>query len=324
MRKFIVTSFFALWLAHAGAVSALSQETQPGFSSLSLSAEPEKAGAAPGQPLCIKLRLTNPTQSEVATLRNLDPAYGRIQVYVSRDGGEFKRYLGPGWGAKDLSAGNDARLLPGESVSGEITLLFHNAIRGREDLLDSSVPAGEAGVYQIRVELYDGLFRQVIAAPETKVEVAFPRGYNEQSTSQAVKDDKGLAYFMQTGDARQSESVVAKAEQLVQDYPDTDQTKHFALALGKYYLAQGQVETASAYLKEAAASEPASVLRGLALLELMKSYIGKGEVSEALKLCDDALGEYDGGGVREEFERLGAKVRQAKKLPLTGKGGAPQ
>lgn len=93
------------------------------------------------------------------------------------------------------------------------------------------------------------------------MKVAFPEGYAGPAAWQTVKEDKRLAYFMQTGDARQAEGVVAKAEQVVRDYADSQPAKQLAFALGRYYLAQGETEAALMYLKEAAWLEYASPLR---------------------------------------------------------------
>jgi hypothetical protein len=310
MKRFVIASFLTLCLVQAGAVRVLPQDRAPGFASLSVVVEPEKAEFILGEPLTLKVRLTNPTESEIAAPSDLDPAYGMLQVYVSRNGGEFKRYLGPGWGMKEPSSGA-ARISSDTPFDHDITLLFHNKIGGRDDLLEDSVPINEAGVYQIRVELYDSAFRQRIVAPVVDVQVFSPAGEAEQAIWQAVKANEDLAYFMQTGDVRRTQGVAEKAEQLVGKYPDNIQEKHLAFALGQYYLRQDKVERAIGRFKEAATSEAASSLRAQALLKLAESYVKKGEMKEALKISEAASSEYTERGMRQEFDALSSKIRQA-------------
>lgn len=318
MRKYIVASILTLCLLAAGAATAPAQESASGFEALSLSVEAEKARFALGELVALKIRLTNPTESDVPALRDLDPAYGTIHLYVSRNGDEFRRYLGPGWGTKDPPRGG-TQISPGESVNRGITLLSHNKIGGRDDLLGSHVPVDEAGSYQIRVELYDADFRRKIAAPVIDVQVGFPTGHAGESVWQAVRADKKLAYFAQTGDGQLDGRVVAAAEELSRLFPDGEQGKLLALAVGEYHLAQGDAEAAAPYLKQAAESEPASLLRGRALVALAKTHIEKGDVEGALEVSDAAATEYGESEVGKEFERLSSAARQKG-----GKGRAKQ
>jgi tetratricopeptide (TPR) repeat protein len=313
MSKFFITLLLPLCLLQAVTPAARAQRPAPGFTSLSLFAEPEKAEVTVGEPLIVKLRVTNLNESDIDARAVLDPAYGALQLYVSRNGGDFKRYLGPGWGTKDRMGGLSGVIKPGTDVYGEVSLLYHNALPGRSDLLESSVPLGETGSYVIRVELYDETFERKIVAPAFAVQVGFPQEEAGQAVWEAVKSDKDLAYFMQTGDARQSGAVVQKAERLVEHYADGRYEKHLSLALGRYYLAKDKVETAIGYLKGAAAAEPASSVRALALLELTRSYVSKGEVDEALKISDGASDEFNEGEVRQELERLRSTLRPAGK-----------
>lgn len=314
MRKLVALSLLALCLSLAGSPDARAQRRVSGFTSLKLFAESEKSAYALGEPLTVRVRLANLSDTAVAARPDLDPAYGAIQVHVSRNGGEFKRYLGPGWGTKDRPAGAPVSLSPGDVVRCDVTLMFHNAVPGRDDLLDSAVPVDEAGSYLIRVELYDDVFDRRIRAPVVSVEVGYPQGEAGPAVWQAVQEDDGLAYFMQTGDARCAEGVVKTAEQLVQRFPGDKLDKHLALALGRHHLGQERAGAAVGYLKEAAAAaEPGSSLRARALLELTKSYATTGDVEEALKISDAAAEEFDDGEVRQEFQRLGSKLRRAEK-----------
>lgn len=318
MRKYVVASILTLCLLATVAATASAQESTPGFDTLSLSVEAEKARPALGELMTLKIRLTNPTESDVPALRDLDPAYGTVHVYVSHNGGEFKRYLGPGWGTKDPPLVTE-QIAPGESVSRGVTLLFHNNISGREDLLGSHVPVDEAGSYQLRVELYDADFRRKIAAPVVDVQVGFPTSHAGESVWQAVRADKKLAYFAQTGDGQLDGRVVAAAEELSRLFPDDEQGRHLALAVGEYHLAQGDAEAAVGYLKQAAGSEPASSLRARALSSLAKTHLEKGDVESALEVSESAATEYGESDAGKEFERLSSAARQRG-----GKGRAKQ
>lgn len=322
MRKFVATLLTSL-LVQMCIVSVHPQEGRPGFGSLNLSVESEKPWITLESPLTLKIRLTNPTQRDITAWPILDPGHGAIQVYISRNGEEFKRYNGPGWGTKEQSIGV-AQISPGESMSCEITLLFNNAIEGRDDLLESSVPIDEAGAYQIRVELYDTDFRRKIAAPVIGIPIGFPMGEAEQALWQIVKDDKDLAYFVQTGDGQRTDGVVEKAEQLVQRYPNNNQERQLALALGRHYLERDKVEAAIGYLKEAAGSDPGSLMRARALSELTKSYIQKGDVDEALKVSEAASSEYTDKDIQQEFDRLNLKIRQARESKQLREKPIPQ
>lgn len=313
MKKFFAALLLSLCLLQAVPLAARAQRAAPGFTSLDLFAEPEKAEVTLGEPLVVKLRLTNLTESDIEARPELDPAYGMLQLYVSRNGGDFKRYLGPGWGTKDMPGGALGTIKPGADTYGEVSLLYHTAVPGRSDLLESNVPLGEAGSYVIRVELYEETFARKIVAPAFAVQVGFPQEEAGQAVWEAMKADKDFAYFMQTGDARQSGTVVQKAERLVEHYKGGSYEKHLSLALGRYYLANDKVEKAIGYLKGAATAEAASSLRAQALLELTRSYVSNGEVDEALKISDAAGDEANQGEARQELERLRSKLRQAGK-----------
>jgi tetratricopeptide (TPR) repeat protein len=315
MRKFCAALLMTFCLLQVGVTVTLAQVPEPGFTSLSLLAESEKDAFTSGVPITIKVRLANLTQTEIAAQRDLNPAYGTLQVYVSHNGGEFKRYLGPGWGTKDPPAVSPDLIPPGYYVSREITLLFNNEVSGRVDLLASSLPFNEAGSYAIRVELYDETFGQRIVAPTIGLQIRFPQEEAGQAIWEAVKANSKLAYFMQTGDARQADSVIKKAEQLVAGHPDNVYEKHLALALGRHYLKEDQIETSIVHLKEAATAEPASPLRAQALLELTNSYVRKGDIEEAIRISDAAGDEFDEGEVRYEFQRLSSKFRRLGKSP---------
>jgi tetratricopeptide (TPR) repeat protein len=322
MRKFIAT-LLTLWLMQICMVTVYPQEGRPGFVSLRLSVESEKPWITLGDPLTLKVRLTNPTQRNIATWPVLDPEHGAIQVYISRNGGEFKRYGGPGWGTKEQSIGV-AQISPGESMSCEITILFNNTVEGRDDLLEDSIPINEAGAYQIRVELYDTDFNRKITTQVADIPVGFPMGEAEQAAWQTVKDDKDLAYFTQTGDGQRAKGVVEKAEQLVQRYPNNNQERQLALALGKHYLKRDNVEAAIGYLKEAATSDPGSLMRARALSELTKSYIQNGDLDEALKISEAASDEYADKDNQQEFNRLNLKIRQARESDQLREKPIPQ
>lgn len=322
MRKFIAT-LLTLWLMQMGIATVHPQEGRPGFASFRLSVKSEKPWVTLGDPLTLKVRLTNPTQWDIATWPVLDPGHGAIQVYISRNGGEFKRYEGPGWGTKEQTIGV-AQISPGKSMSCEITLLFNNPVEGRDDLLEDFIPINEAGAYQIRVELYDTTFSRKITAPVIGIPVGYPMGEAEQAAWQAVKADKDLAYFAQTGDGQRAKGIVEKAEQLVQQYPNNNQERQLALALGKHYLERDNVGAAIGYLKDAAASDPGSLMRARALSELTKSYIQNGDVDEALKISEAVGSEYNDKDIQREFDLLNLKIRQARESKQLKEKPIPQ
>src|SRR5258707_271144 len=133
MRKVTFVCFVSLGIMLIGLTSGRSQANAQGFASLKLEVSPEKARFVLGEPLTLKITLTNPTQSEITAYRTLDAEYGNIQVYLALPGDTFKEYLGPHWGVSERRP-KAGPIAPGESVYGEITLLFHNLIPGQEDL----------------------------------------------------------------------------------------------------------------------------------------------------------------------------------------------
>jgi hypothetical protein len=324
MRRFVKESLLVLLLIQAGIVNVVAQarDSEDSFASLVLAAEPEKSVFTLGEPLRIRMQLENPTQSDITIGRDLDPVYGAIQVYISRNGEEFKRYLGPGWGTKDRFLHETSQISPGEVLKSEITVLFHNSIDGRDDLFDSSLPINGVGTYRIRVELYDDSFRRKLTAPLTNVEVGFSPASAEYAISQAVVDDKdgALAFFLQTGDTPQPE-VVEKAEQLIERFSGNDQQKRMALAIGNYHLRHDKVETAIGFLNEAAKAEYSPALRDRALLELAKSYIKRGDIDEALKISNGSDGKFSAPEIEAEFEGIRSKLRQAERSLRSGKSG---
>ncbi|MBI4384231.1 MAG: hypothetical protein HY579_09390 [Nitrospinae bacterium] len=293
----------------AGVLGTPLQGLAQGFATLKLEAAPEKDTLVPGEPLTLKLRLINPTQSPVMAHRSIDPGYGTIEVYLAAPGSGFKRYLGPGWG-KHENRPQKASIAPGDAVYKEITLLFHNVLPGREDVLPSVLPLDKPGPYRVRVDFYNIGFDEKISSPDVLVRVVEPAG-PDAAVWKEVLSDPEMAYFLQQGDARKGPAVAEKAERLIMQYPGSIHAKYLALALGRHYLRVNDASKAMTFLKQASGSPPKSFLRIQALMDMARGHILlREELDEAKKLCDGAASEFAESGLQRAFSELCGMVRQ--------------
>jgi len=272
------------------------------FASLRLAAHPEKARVVLGEPVVLFTAVANTTGAPIVAHRELDPAIERIQISVEPPEGRFRRWLGPHWGVSERKP-ESIPIGGGETLRGRAVLLYHTAVRGHPELLHTSLPFGRPGRYRLRVEFADVNFDRRVAAPEFTVQVVEPLGADLAAWN-ALQATPELGYFAQTGDARRGPGVVRIAERLAAAQPGAALVRHLEWALGRYHLNRGRPEGALPRLRRAASAPPKSLIRGMALLELVRWTARNGPQEERQRLCRAAGAEYRETSLAAEFASL--------------------
>lgn len=306
MRKITIVGMMLV-----AVLGASSPNRAPEFTELKLTAIPEKAQVVLGEPVILKIKLTNPTQSVITAHRVLAPEKERIQIQLAPPAGIFQQYAGPRWGVIEARP-KEVKIVPGETIYAEIMLLFNEvAPSSDQEFLQSYLPLDRQGTYQIRVDFYDIGFNRKITAPIAQVEVA-QTSEPEAEIWEAMRSDPEMAYFLESGDARRGIMTLQKLEPLMARHPDSIHTKYFALALGKYSQRRRGIAKAISYFLQASVSPPKSFLRSRAVLGLVESYVLKRDYDKALTLCDTAAKEHTQTDIQEEFSKLCTEVSKAQ------------
>jgi hypothetical protein len=175
-----------------------------------------------------QLSVAGETNAEIAAI---SPGAGNVIVYVENlDAGTRAQYLGFQWGIDERAP---ARIVvTNESPMGsEISLLFHNVIAGREDLLPDALPL-RPGRYRITVQ-YIAIEPPVIAAVD--VSVRRPSTEGEVAYWAAMQEEPELAKALQAGNFRRTPSVLPVAEALIRRFPESAHSRWNERAISAHY-----------------------------------------------------------------------------------------
>jgi len=184
----------------------------PVWAGMSLSLEAKQDTFVMGEPIHVTLTATNDTSEPIETALVLRPDAGMVLFYVSEGGGEFKRYIGPGWGTRDVYL-LPSPVAPGASFSTDFELLWHNALPGAPQDLARNLAFPEPRCYELKV-------RSLLPHFDTESNIiefctTTPTG-QDLAVWESIVEEPELARFIQRPTALVSETVRKRAETLLE------------------------------------------------------------------------------------------------------------
>lgn len=214
--------------------------------SLTVQASTDKSTYLPGEAIHLDITITNSTRVPARLHRATTVEGGYLRVSMSRDGAEYRKYTGPGWGAIDaIWPDQMMTLAPGEAFRTKAVVQWNSRpaattrpVRapGYIERLESSFATADPGRYFIKVEFLKSVSAETPdssnssewgASEPIVVEVLTPVGSDAAVWEELAKSDAYL-YFLQTGEelgAWRGESAKASVPEtlkvLLERYPDS-------------------------------------------------------------------------------------------------------
>lgn len=287
-------------LAICWAASALAQ-----FSSLTLSAVPEKTTIAPGEPLAVVVTLSNGTGSAVQTAADFTVQTGTVTATI--DG---KLYAGKGWGRVRQGL-EPASLGAGESRTYELVIHLSVITPGLQEQTASQIALAEPGQHMIAISAAGFGFKEAVSS-EFTVTVGEPKDQDIPAWN-ALKEDLSTLSLLTPGMTNLDEpsSVISLANAHV----SSSYGSHLMLAVGRHHQAMERWAEAVTAFSRAKAST-SSLVKRLAVLGEVNATVRQGKIAEAKALMASA-GPTFAGTVHEEL--YGQLVEELDSLD----GGSP-
>lgn len=223
--------------------------------SLSFEINPPKSHFLLGEKTEFEFKIVNNTASDVSFLDYLKGAYGHLNVYIAKDGEDFKEYLGAGWGKYDVMSKKIITLRPGESTenvepvfwnSKPVTSTYINddvVKRTTERKITSNYAFHQVGDHFVkasyRLYLTDRKDPIVVESLPIKITIKAPNDKDLEVWNQ-IKENGNVAFFIQEGKinipsyrTEEREEFVRFLETLSLKYPTSFYTDYFRENLAK-------------------------------------------------------------------------------------------
>jgi hypothetical protein len=256
-NKFVILSVFVFLLGSVFWTAVGYMQINSGETDLSLKGYTNKEAFILGEPVAVRFEFSNNGNTPLA-VHQLGVENGILKIFVAREGNEFKRYWGYGWGQK---MGRMRSLAPGESHSyKEAKILYQGKIstdglskKAIQEKLDGNVTTEyafpEPGVYFIKaVSSYadkipsfgkDSAVKiKSIESEPIKVVIKEPAGEDLEIWNQ-IKGNGEIALLMQdnvfnTSKPMEKEALTDKVEQIIERHPNSIYSGYFRLNLEKF------------------------------------------------------------------------------------------
>jgi hypothetical protein len=180
-----------------------------------------------GEPVPLTVTATNAGREPVVTSLVLAPEAGFLQLFVSDDGERFRQYLGPGWGIRDVPL-KPRPVLPGETRSVEIDLLWHHGIANDERFLQRPFAFDEEACYWLKAST---LLPEFDSESNTiQICTTAPTGADLAVWERLVAAPE-LAQFIQWPITDVGPGIRARVEALLEAFPTTSYSPYLREAL---------------------------------------------------------------------------------------------
>lgn len=207
-----------------------------------------------GQTIPITFELKN-LSSTARFAKTFDPRIGYLKLYISRNKEPYQKYVGPGWGRLDTSAGN-IELNKNESLKLSVLVLWNgtpdfslktpNEVKNKtvESEIHTSYAFPDEGNYEIKA-VYTIHFTgekepSFITSKPFSVHVTAPTGTDLEVWNK-IKDNGKFAYFLQEGEIQipsyrteERAKFLSEIEQIISDYPDSFYARSLQQSLQKF------------------------------------------------------------------------------------------
>jgi hypothetical protein len=247
--RFVIPATLAA-LALSTLCARADEQTSVEAQDLSIAVQASKPVYVLGEPIHLRVTLTNRSATVIRLPRQTGFEYGSLRLDASEDGQTYRKYLGPGWGLRDSIGGAPYVLEPGASASWDATVLFNHAPRTghlapmyAERIHREHLPPGFAfpsgGRYSLKVTLALGGSSAKTESAPLSLRLVEPWGADRFIWS-VISADPSYAYLIQTGSAPSSMSdaderaALATLAQLVERYPGSAYAPPILGSLARY------------------------------------------------------------------------------------------
>lgn len=185
-----------------------------------------------GEPIKIDVILKNNTDQSVNFIDVFSTSLGFLEVMISFDGNNYKKYRGPGWGLKRVSL-RDRNLLKGEDIIQSVSLLYNHHGAALPDELSTFLAVPEAHTVYVKAVLNSIGFKKKIESDSVLIKVTEPVGAD--SLAWDIINKEKIVYFIQTGNPLgNSRPPVKFLENFIDKFPKSVYSKYVSFALKKY------------------------------------------------------------------------------------------
>lgn len=208
--------------------------------------------------------ITNKSNENVSFANSLRTGAGYLKVFISKENGNFNRYIGPRWGKDDASY-RIITLKPNEKVKNEASIFWNvkpiisnssppDVIKRATDgniLTDYAFP--EAGIYHMKASYLIFFTKQknpvLIESEPIQINIEEPIG-DDLEVWNKIKDNGDFAYFIQEGDFRipiyktdERAKFQKEIEQIINQYPNSFYAQSLKQSLDKFNLNEEKRKT---------------------------------------------------------------------------------
>jgi hypothetical protein len=237
-------------LAIAGIVTTSTTHAQSALAGVVLDVHADRQAYVLGDPVELTMRMMNTSARAVPMPADASVASGHLEVWIARGNGSFQKYLGPGWGLRDL-AGANKMLERGRPWTATATILFNHGVA--VDHLSAAAAAAAAdgrmpqtgfafaaaGGYRMKVRMYSLDFDEYIESAPMMISMSEPQGVDRE-VWRALNQDPELAYFMHAQGpnghpaSAKTQAMVSTLEGLVAAFPSSRYAHRMSASLAAY------------------------------------------------------------------------------------------
>lgn len=234
----VSVSVFALWQIRTNAKSE--------SGTIEMSLITEKKMYSLGEVISCTFGIVN-ASSEPQAIAIPSIGAGDLKLYLSRDGLNYVKYVGPDWGT--LNPGRQQiKLGVGERFEAEGTVLYNRRLptahlapmyaeKVRKERVDTDFAMPEAGHYWLKAAYTNG--KATFESDAVEIDVTMPVG-SDAVVWEQIRTDGAFAYFLQTGQVKyipgtlDALAFIEKLRGITTDYPDTNFGERLNEGMVKY------------------------------------------------------------------------------------------
>ncbi len=221
---------------------------------LELSVIPSKSDYMLGEVVNLSLKLSNKSKENISIIGNLTTEDGYLNIYVSKDGNNFRKYIHSKWGTVNAKR-QPVNLSPNESVTNSATILWNSkreteglnidvAKKATEGRILTHYAFPESGTFFVKASYYiystshQGAI--LIESEPVKITIEEPAGEDLEVWNK-IKNNGDFAYFIQEDEIRipsykpeERAEFEQKVEQIINQHPNSFYAESLRQSLDKF------------------------------------------------------------------------------------------
>lgn len=249
MKRKMIRALLAVALVSSTAGPVLGAPLKDGADGLALILQSSKPSYVLGELVNLKIKVINQTGRAVPLAGTTNVWTGAVRVLIASARGDFKEYLGPGWGLKDIVGAPPVEIQPGGSFetaatvlynhrpeTGHLSELYASEIRGKR--VGTEYAFAQPGTYRLKAVLQDAK-GSALESGVLEIDIREPQGA-DRSIWEVLREDPELGYFVQEGgpngppETPRSQQLEATLERLAGSFPEGRQAEGIRAGLAEY------------------------------------------------------------------------------------------